>query len=78
MGAFKSRVTVEYIRGVRAGRFPAFNNRLLQRNYFEHIIRSEDSLNQIRQYIRDNPARWAWDRENAAAVTPEPIDAWRV
>ena len=30
-----------------------------QRNYYEHIIRGETDLNRIRQYIRDNPARWA-------------------
>jgi len=26
-----------------------------QRNYYEHIIRNEESLNRIRQYIADNP-----------------------
>jgi putative transposase len=47
-----------------------------QRNYYEHIIRSEESLNRIRQYILDNPARWEFDRENPAATKPEPKDAW--
>jgi REP element-mobilizing transposase RayT len=28
-----------------------------QRNYYEHIIRSEEGLNRIRQYILDNPAK---------------------
>jgi REP element-mobilizing transposase RayT len=27
-----------------------------QRNYYEHIVRDEESLNRIRQYITDNPA----------------------
>jgi REP element-mobilizing transposase RayT len=35
-----------------------------QRNYFEHIIRDEGSLNDIRQYITNNPAQWDLDREN--------------
>ena len=35
-----------------------------QRNYYEHIIRNETELNQIRQYIRDNPAAWLEDDEN--------------
>ncbi|MFN8475657.1 MAG: transposase [Anaerolineae bacterium] len=35
-----------------------------QRNYYEHIIRDETSLERIRQYIRDNPALWATDAEN--------------
>jgi REP element-mobilizing transposase RayT len=51
--------------------------RLWQRNYYEHIIRSEDSLNRIRQYIADNPARWAFDRENPEATTLEPEARWQ-
>ena len=39
-----------------------------QRNYNEHVIRDEESLNQIRQYILDNPARWEYDRECPSAV----------
>jgi putative transposase len=35
-----------------------------QRNYYEHIVRNERELNAIRQYIRDNPGRWAEDAEN--------------
>ena len=33
-----------------------------QRNYYEHIIRTADALDRIREYITDNPARWAEDR----------------
>lgn len=33
-----------------------------QRNYYEHIIRNEESLHRIRQYIKENPKRWAEDR----------------
>ena len=33
-----------------------------QRNYYEHIVRDENELNQIRQYIMDNPAKWETDR----------------
>ena len=39
-----------------------------QRNYYEHIIRDESSLNRIRQYILDNPLRWTLDRENPDVV----------
>ena len=35
-----------------------------QRNYYEHIIRSEASLAAIREYIANNPLQWALDREN--------------
>ncbi len=42
-----------------------------QRNYYEHVIRNEESLSRIRQYIHENPTRWAFDRENPAAVISE-------
>lgn len=43
---------------------------LWQRNYYEHIIRDDDELNRIRQYIIDNPAQWeTTDRENPNVVT---------
>jgi REP-associated tyrosine transposase len=73
---FKTMTTSEYIPGVKAASWPSFNGRLWQRNYYEHVIRNEDSLNRIRQYIIDNPARWAFDRENPAATTPDPEEAW--
>ena len=37
---------------------------LWQRNYFEHVVRNEESLTKIRLYIRDNPLRWEFDKEN--------------
>ena len=37
---------------------------LWQRNYYEHVIRNDESLNRIRQYIMDNPSRWDEDPEN--------------
>ena len=47
-----------------------------QRNYYEHVIRSDESLVRIRQYIFDNPARWAFDRENPAVTTLERDEDW--
>jgi putative transposase len=47
-----------------------------QRNYFEHIIRNDASLNRIREYILNNPLQWALDRENPLAQGAEPEDAW--
>ncbi len=32
-----------------------------QRNYYEHIIRNEEALINIRAYIARNPAKWAQD-----------------
>ena len=35
-----------------------------QRNFYEHIIRNEDDLNRIREYIINNPLKWKLDNEN--------------
>ena len=70
--------TNEYMRGVKTQGWTPFRGQLWQRNYYEHVVRDEESLNQIRQYILDNPARWEFDRENPAATAPEPAEAWRV
>lgn len=35
-----------------------------QRNYYEHIVRNDDELNKIRDYIATNPLRWQTDPEN--------------
>jgi len=37
---------------------------LWQRNYYEHIIRSEDELNNVRQYMINNPTNWDTDKNN--------------
>ncbi|GAB4324730.1 MAG: transposase [Candidatus Zixiibacteriota bacterium] len=35
-----------------------------QRNYYERIIRNDESLNRIREYIANNTLQWELDREN--------------
>jgi len=42
------------------------DTRVWQRNYYERVIRDEDELRGVRQYIADNPAQWALDEENPA------------
>ncbi|WP_210405626.1 transposase [Paludisphaera borealis] len=64
VGAFKSLTTLEYGRGVKTLGWPRFVGALWQRNYHEHVIRDEVSLERIHDYILDNPRRWAFDREN--------------
>lgn len=41
--------------------FPSFQ---WQRNYYDHTVRSARELNSIREYIINNPIKWALDREN--------------
>ncbi len=43
---------------------------LRQRNYYEHIIRNDDELNKIREYISTNPLRWGTDPENVLLLRP--------
>ncbi len=38
---------------------------LWQRNYHDHIVRDQAELNQIRQYILENPINWPNDSENS-------------
>ena len=39
-----------------------------QRSFYDHIIRTEKSLHEIRKYIKYNPLQWAVDRENGKNV----------
>lgn len=70
---FKSQTTDAYIRGVREQGWARFPGKLWQRDYYEHVVRDEDELNRIREYILTNPARWPSDRYNPDCPAP-PID----
>lgn len=62
IGAFKSLSTNEYIAGVKQKSWPPFHQKLWQRNYYEHVIRSEQSYLDIVEYIRNNPLKWIEDK----------------
>ncbi len=61
---FKTMTTKRYAEGVKQSGWQGFASRLWQRNYYEHIIRNERSLNRIQEYIAANPREWEFDREN--------------
>ena len=61
---FKTMTTNEYIRGVKRLGWTRFTGKLWQRNYYEHVIRDKDSLNNISHYIAHNAALWDDDDEN--------------
>jgi putative transposase len=44
---------------------------LWQRNYYEHIIRNEDGMDKIRQYIINNPLSWEIDQ-----LHPQNLSKW--
>ena len=53
---------------------------LWQRNYYDHIIRNDRELNNIRWYIRNNPLNWQLDRDNARNIRklapPERVEEY--
>lgn len=64
VGAYKSLITHEYILGVKNNGWKPFDKQLWQRNYYEHIVRTEEDLNKIREYVNINPLIWNRDRNN--------------
>ena len=38
-----------------------------QRGFYDHVIRNDDDLARIREYIVTNPLRWSLDEENPSA-----------
>lgn len=59
IGNFKS-VTARRINAIRK----TLGAPVWQRNYWERIVRNENGLNRIREYIINNPANWNTDEEN--------------
>ncbi len=56
---FKSAVTKQINEIRKAPGKPVW-----QRNYYEHIIRNDKELFNIRKYIINNPLKWELDKEN--------------
>jgi REP element-mobilizing transposase RayT len=77
-GAMNRAPTVgEIVRAVKARCTHAINQTrnttgipVWQRNYYERIIRNDRELATIRQYIADNPAKWAEDENHPARNMP--------
>lgn len=60
---YKTMTTNDYIRRVKEGVFPPLENKLWQRNYYEHILR-ENEYDTVCEYIQTNPLRWELDKLN--------------
>ncbi len=71
IGYFKWQSTkrINELRGIISGQ-------VWQRGYYEHVIRDDQSLNRIREYIATNPQRWHLDRENPQAQGKDGFDGW--
>lgn len=59
---FKTMTTHNYLEGMKMHRWKSFNQKLWQRDYYEHIIRDEHDLNRIREYIQNNVKNWHIDK----------------
>ncbi len=59
---FKTMTTNDYIKGTKDYNWPRFNKHLWQRDYYDNIIRDEEMLFQIQEYIRTNPEKWNEDK----------------
>ena len=73
---FKTMTTNAYVRGVRQYGWCRFSGKLWQRNYFERVIRDQDELDLVRQYVINNPAKWGEDRDNPLARNPDTNRPW--
>ena len=62
VGYFKMN-SAKYINRLR----DAMGYPLWQRNYYEHVIRNENELDRITEYIQNNPLKWDLDRENPSS-----------
>ena len=61
---FKTLTTRLYIQGVHKDGWKPFNTKLWQRSFYDHVIRDEQSLHDIREYIQNNPLNWELDENN--------------
>ena len=61
IGSFKSAVTKQLHQNKIITQ-----EKIWQRNYYEHIIRDEDDYQKIADYISTNPFNWDKDHENPA------------
>ncbi len=73
---FKTMTTNDFIRGIKPLGWASPVGKLWQRGYYEHVIRNDESLNRIRQYIATNPLRWELDRENPQRRGRDDFDYW--
>ncbi len=71
---FKTLTTKLYIQGVHKKGWQPFNAKLWQRSFYDHVIRDEQSLHDVREYIQYNPLNWESDENNPAnGLKPEPV-----
>jgi REP element-mobilizing transposase RayT len=71
VGSFKSAVS-----RLASGLSVVSGAPVWQRGFYEHVIRAEEPLNRIRNYVLSNPARWASDPDNPQSDGRRNGDPW--
>ena len=59
--AFKRYSTIEYTKMVKQGLVPAYEKRVWQRGYYDHVIRNQADYDDVYRYIENNPLQWELD-----------------
>ena len=55
---FKTMTTNAYIRCVKNGLLPAFDRKIWQKSYYDHVIRNQQDYYETWKYIENNPSKW--------------------
>lgn len=63
LGAIVNQIKSVCTKRIRAAGFVDFG---WQPGYYDHIIRDDEDLNRVREYINGNPYHWDEDEENPA------------
>jgi REP element-mobilizing transposase RayT len=61
---FKTMTTNEYIRSFKLHSWKPFERKLWQRSFYDHIIRNDEELIRISDYIEKNPMLWKQDENS--------------
>ncbi len=80
MGSYKSLCANAWLKVIKSRDINA-RGKFWQSNYYEHVIRNEEELNRIRNYIADNPLKWESDRENPVnqnLLVTKTLEEWMV
>lgn len=73
VGTFKSLCIHDWLTYIKEKKIDVVG-KFWQRNYYDHIIRNEDEMNKIREYMGNNPLKWSLDRENPEKVGKDALE----
>ena len=58
VASFKIQLTKKYGYLVKQRKIPPYKHKLLQKNYYDHIITDDDDYDKTYDYITNNPISW--------------------